>query len=130
MGGEREVTRDVLKQSVVKLFTDIYPRPVGFRYGQLELKLIGIVLIVLIHIDIEGQINRHFFLSILDKFEQFWAINRKLMEKTNDEGFRYIPFRIYQVRKTNDANNTCPYCLSKVVVNDTILLTVYQLHQN
>ncbi|KAG8123982.1 hypothetical protein E2320_019278, partial [Naja naja] len=33
----------------------------------------------------------------VDKFEQFWAINRKLMEyPAEDNGFRYIPFRIYQ----------------------------------
>ncbi|XP_077669005.1 autophagy protein 5 isoform X1 [Eretmochelys imbricata] len=33
-----------------------------------------------------------------DKFDQFWAINRKLMEyPPEDSGFRYIPFRIYQV---------------------------------
>ncbi|CAH2252417.1 autophagy 5 isoform X1 [Pelobates cultripes] len=32
-----------------------------------------------------------------DKFDQFWAINRKLMEYLPEEGgFRYIPFRIYQ----------------------------------
>ncbi|KAM8870321.1 autophagy protein 5 [Spinachia spinachia] len=32
-----------------------------------------------------------------DKFDQFWAINRKLMEYPSvDGGFRYIPFRIYQ----------------------------------
>uniref|UniRef100_A0A7N4NYU9 Autophagy protein 5 n=1 Tax=Sarcophilus harrisii TaxID=9305 RepID=A0A7N4NYU9_SARHA len=32
-----------------------------------------------------------------DKFDQFWAINRKLMEyPAEDNGFRYIPFRIYQ----------------------------------
>lgn len=31
-----------------------------------------------------------------DKFDQFWAINRKLMEYSTEEGgFRYIPFRIY-----------------------------------
>ncbi|XP_065537206.1 autophagy protein 5 isoform X3 [Lathamus discolor] len=35
-----------------------------------------------------------------DKFEQFWAINRKLMEyPSEDSGFRYIPFRIYQEKK-------------------------------
>ncbi|KAH0622188.1 hypothetical protein JD844_024280 [Phrynosoma platyrhinos] len=40
----------------------------------------------------------HFF---PDKFDQFWAINRKLMEYPPEEnGFRYIPFRIYQL-KTN-----------------------------
>ncbi|XP_047414550.1 autophagy protein 5 isoform X2 [Sciurus carolinensis] len=33
-----------------------------------------------------------------DRFDQFWAINRKLMEYPAEEnGFRYIPFRIYQV---------------------------------
>lgn len=33
-----------------------------------------------------------------DKFDQFWNINRKLMEHCNDnsECFRYIPFRLYQ----------------------------------
>uniref|UniRef100_A0A3B3SR57 Autophagy protein 5 n=1 Tax=Paramormyrops kingsleyae TaxID=1676925 RepID=A0A3B3SR57_9TELE len=32
-----------------------------------------------------------------DKFDQFWAMNRKLMEYPIEErGFRYIPFRIYQ----------------------------------
>jgi autophagy-related protein 5 len=35
---------------------------------------------------------------IADRFDQFWAINRKLMEYPAEEnGFRYIPFRIYQV---------------------------------
>ncbi|KAG2467786.1 ATG5 protein, partial [Polypterus senegalus] len=34
---------------------------------------------------------------VVDKFDQFWAINRKLMEYPAEEGgFRYIPFRIYQ----------------------------------
>ncbi|XP_006822372.1 autophagy protein 5-like [Saccoglossus kowalevskii] len=35
-----------------------------------------------------------------DKFDQFWAINRRLMEHTGDEPFRNIPFRIYQVDKS------------------------------
>ncbi|XP_043274751.1 autophagy protein 5 [Venturia canescens] len=31
-----------------------------------------------------------------DKFDQFWAVNRRLMETTNsEEGFKYIPFRCY-----------------------------------
>ncbi len=31
-----------------------------------------------------------------DKFDQFWAINRKLMEyNTNEDSFRFIPFRVY-----------------------------------
>ncbi|TKC52594.1 hypothetical protein EI555_018043 [Monodon monoceros] len=37
------------------------------------------------------------FISTKDRFDQFWAINRKLMEYPAEEnGFRYIPFRIYQ----------------------------------
>ncbi|XP_016838358.1 autophagy protein 5 [Nasonia vitripennis] len=30
-----------------------------------------------------------------DKFDQFWAVNRKLMETGSEEGFKYIPFRCY-----------------------------------
>ena len=31
-----------------------------------------------------------------DKFDQFWSVNRKLMEASNtEEGFKYIPFRCY-----------------------------------
>ncbi|CAF87874.1 unnamed protein product, partial [Tetraodon nigroviridis] len=38
-----------------------------------------------------------------DKFDQFWAMNRKLMEYSTEEGgFRYIPFRIYQVSQKRD----------------------------
>lgn len=33
---------------------------------------------------------------LTDKFDQFWAINRRLMESHGDnEGFKYIPIRIY-----------------------------------
>lgn len=39
--------------------------------------------------------NRVYIIS--DRFDQFWTINRKLMEYPPEEnGFRYIPFRIYQ----------------------------------
>jgi autophagy-related protein 5 len=31
-----------------------------------------------------------------DKFDQFWSINKKLMEVTDGECFKSIPFRIYQ----------------------------------
>nr|CAG4643425.1 EOG090X0BB3 [Ilyocryptus agilis] len=30
-----------------------------------------------------------------DKFDQFWSVNRKLMEHAAEEGFRHIPFRLY-----------------------------------
>lgn len=32
-----------------------------------------------------------------DKFEDFWSVNVKLMEHTNNELFRCIPFRFYQL---------------------------------
>jgi autophagy-related protein 5 len=35
--------------------------------------------------------------KFLDKFEQFWSVNKRLMERTGDELFKHIPFRIYQV---------------------------------
>lgn len=32
-----------------------------------------------------------------DKFDQFWAVNRRLMEPSGDlEGFKYIPIRCYK----------------------------------
>lgn len=31
-----------------------------------------------------------------DKFEQFWSINKRLMERVNSEPFRAVPVRIYQ----------------------------------
>lgn len=30
-----------------------------------------------------------------EKFDQFWQINKRLMERTDNELFRYIPFRLY-----------------------------------
>lgn len=35
-------------------------------------------------------------LPFSDKFDQFWAVNRKLMEASGDQDhFKYIPFRCY-----------------------------------
>ncbi|PVD29204.1 hypothetical protein C0Q70_11801 [Pomacea canaliculata] len=31
-----------------------------------------------------------------DKFDQFWSVNRKLMESEGEDVFKYIPFRIHQ----------------------------------
>lgn len=30
-----------------------------------------------------------------DKFDQFWAVNRKIMEVSGEDNFKYIPFRCY-----------------------------------
>uniref|UniRef100_A0A1B6CPK7 Autophagy protein 5 n=1 Tax=Clastoptera arizonana TaxID=38151 RepID=A0A1B6CPK7_9HEMI len=40
-------------------------------------------------------------LLCIDKFDQFWAVNRKLMEVGNggEDTFKYIPFRCYLVDK-------------------------------
>jgi len=35
-----------------------------------------------------------------DKFDQFWSVNKKLMETTDNEYFKSIPFRIYQNDKS------------------------------
>jgi len=34
-----------------------------------------------------------------DKFDQFWTINKKLMERSNDDYFKFIPYRIHQTDK-------------------------------
>ncbi|MBN3319326.1 ATG5 protein, partial [Atractosteus spatula] len=48
----------------------------------------------LLHCPSNSLIEAHF---MSNKFDQFWAMNRKLMEYPTEEGgFRYIPFRIYQ----------------------------------
>lgn len=33
--------------------------------------------------------------TFTDRFDQFWSVNKKLMESNFGEGFRYIPIRIY-----------------------------------
>lgn len=35
---------------------------------------------------------------IVDKFDQFWSVNKKLMESSGDETFKYIPYRLYMVK--------------------------------
>ena len=35
------------------------------------------------------------------KFDQFWSVNRKLMENTHEKPFRSIPLRIYQPEKNH-----------------------------
>lgn len=36
-----------------------------------------------------------------EKFDQFWSVNKKLMESSGEEMFKYIPFKIYQVDQPN-----------------------------
>ena len=49
-----------------------------------------------------------------DKFEQFWSVNRRLMERTGDDPyFKFIPFRIFQVM-----------CLVTTTYKFTMLITL------
>uniref|UniRef100_A0A0B6YT48 Autophagy protein 5 n=1 Tax=Arion vulgaris TaxID=1028688 RepID=A0A0B6YT48_9EUPU len=36
-----------------------------------------------------------------DKFDQFWSVNKKLMENSGEDTFKHIPFRIYKVDKSS-----------------------------
>lgn len=36
---------------------------------------------------------------VYDRFDQFWSVNRKLMEHSAGDPFRYIPFRVHQAEK-------------------------------
>lgn len=41
-----------------------------------------------------------------DKFDQFWSVNRRLMEATTEDGFKYIPIRCYkEVRQLKKKTN-------------------------
>lgn len=36
-----------------------------------------------------------------DKFDQFWSVNRRLMEPSSEDGFKYIPIRCYKEVRHN-----------------------------
>lgn len=36
-----------------------------------------------------------------DKFDQFWSVNRRLMEPISEDGFKYIPIRCYKEVRTS-----------------------------
>lgn len=46
--------------------------------------------------NLEKKYHNQLWLGLLnDKFDQFWLINNKLMERIQNKLFRYIPFRLY-----------------------------------
>ncbi|KAK8739599.1 hypothetical protein OTU49_003420 [Cherax quadricarinatus] len=46
--------------------------------------------------NMQGKDHKQLWMGLCnDKFDQFWAINRKLMECTPEEGFKHIPFRLH-----------------------------------
>ena len=46
------------------------------------------------------------FEALHDKFDQFWAINRKLMEPHGEESFKHIPIRFYLAGVDNSGQVT------------------------
>lgn len=73
------------------------------------------------------RLNKRIFCSPPDKFDQFWAINRKLMEYPTEEGgFRYIPFRIYQVPKRIGHHTRDPRLgINKVSIHGSALTVLF-----
>ena len=56
-----------------------------------------------------------------DKFDQFWAVNRRLMEPTAPDGnggFKHVPVRMYSA-----ADGQVQYMVF-LLVEDTLLLTM------
>lgn len=44
--------------------------------------------------------HKQLWLGLLhDKFDQFWTVNKKLMESSGEDMFKSIPYRIYQTEK-------------------------------
>lgn len=62
------------------------------------------------------------FVSSSDKFDQFWTINRRLMERTNEEPFRSIPLRIYQV-KFSESSIVCFLTMFSILPASVCTLT-------
>lgn len=59
---------------------------------------------------LNGKLATFFYTKFLifdfssDKFDQFWAVNRRLMESTEMEGFKHIPLRCYNEVSSHQAN--------------------------
>lgn len=53
----------------------------------------------------KGNIKKYFliyhYVEYADRFDQYWSANRKLMEHSCGEGYRYIPFRLYAPELTS-----------------------------
>lgn len=60
-----------------------------------------------------------------DKFDQFWAVNRRLMEPSGDlDGFKYIPIRCY--KEVSCSSNRLDF---GSLVHST-LIQLWQLYSN
>lgn len=76
--------------------------------------------------------HNHLWRGMLeDRFDEFWIINRKLMEPDNADGFKYIPFRLYEkgdpsytqklVKPVNEDNSrSCLKDLVAQVISDGV----------
>lgn len=51
-----------------------------------------------------------------DKFDQFWSVNRRLMEPSSEDGFKYIPIRCYkEVRHFPDFISLIFFCFGSSI---------------
>lgn len=99
----------VLRSDVFML--DYYIIPVfNYRYN-----LYWCIAIVQ-HLLLNFWIYLTFLILIVDKFDQFWSVNKKLMESSGDETFKYIPYRLYMVKH---------YWYCKVLIFSIHLFVVY-----
>lgn len=68
------------------------------------MKIIIIVIMILsitskwFAIEVSSEILMYTIFILLDKFDQFWTVNKRLMENPGEQYFKYIPFRLYQVK--------------------------------
>jgi len=51
---------------------------------------------------------------INDRFEQFWTVNRRLMENCGEDAIKYIPFRLYLPRNSPDPTNSPPNAIAPI----------------
>ena len=66
------------------------------------------------------------FCLISEKFDQFWTVNKRLMECSEEESFKYIPYRIYQVCfSPYESFKNIPYRIIRYVSLHTGYLNIY-----
>lgn len=65
---------------------------------------------------------------INDKFDQFWSINKRLMDRVDNELFKSIPFRVYFVDSTYIQKIVRPCTIEKLIfVNTNRLSEVHNI---
>lgn len=65
-----------------------------------------------------------------DKFDQYWLINKRLMERLDNELFRYIPFRLYLPDYTYVQKAIRPCTTERQIFNNTEKLSATRTTTN